>query len=99
MGRVAEELADRVIITSDNPRTEPAEAIIAQVAAGLANPSSPAITAEPDREAAIELALRDARAGDVVLVAGKGHEDYQIIGTERISFSDRAVAARCLGAA
>jgi len=99
MGRVAEELADRVIITSDNPRTEPAEAIIAQVAAGLANPSSPAITAEPDREAAIELALRDARAGDVVLVAGKGHEDYQIIGTDRISFSDRAVAARCLAVA
>jgi UDP-N-acetylmuramoyl-L-alanyl-D-glutamate--2,6-diaminopimelate ligase len=97
MGRVAEKLADRVIITSDNPRTERPEAIIAQITAGLANPDSPKIAVEPDRKRAIELALEKAAAGDVVLVAGKGHEDYQVIGTERISFSDRDVAARCLG--
>jgi UDP-N-acetylmuramoyl-L-alanyl-D-glutamate--2,6-diaminopimelate ligase len=94
MGRVAATLADRVFVTSDNPRSEEPRAIADEVLAGV--PRGAPVTVELDRAAAIELALADARAGDVVLIAGKGHEDYQIVGTQRRPFDDRAVARDAL---
>ena len=94
MGAVAERLADRVIVTDDNPRTEEPGRIVRDILAGLRQPD--AVTVIRDRRAAIERALADAGAGDIVLIAGKGHEDYQIVGTERLPFSDRAVVRQCL---
>jgi UDP-N-acetylmuramoyl-L-alanyl-D-glutamate--2,6-diaminopimelate ligase len=88
MGRIASELSDRVIVTSDNPRTEDPDAIIDEVMAGVA---SATVACETDRRRAIEQALTMAQPGDVVLIAGKGHEDYQIIGTQRVPFDDRRV--------
>jgi UDP-N-acetylmuramoyl-L-alanyl-D-glutamate--2,6-diaminopimelate ligase len=96
MARVAEQIADAVVVTSDNPRTEDPKAIIDDIIGGFANPDSDAITIEPDRAKAIEQAIGQARAGDVVLIAGKGHETYQIIGQERLHFSDQEVAQQCL---
>ncbi|MDR5172336.1 UDP-N-acetylmuramoyl-L-alanyl-D-glutamate--2,6-diaminopimelate ligase [Methylobacillus flagellatus] len=95
MAEVASRLADKVIVTSDNPRNEDPEAIIAEVVAGLHGPAQ----VEPDREQAIIAAVRSAQAGDVVLIAGKGHEDYQEISGVRHPFNDAAVAAIILGAA
>lgn len=83
MGAIAARLADRVIATSDNPRTEPPEAILADIAAG-----APGALQVVDRQAAIAQAVLEAGSRDVVLVAGKGHEDYQEIGGERRPFSD-----------
>ena len=97
MAKVVEQLADFVVVTSDNPRTEQPEDIIKEVAAGFSNPSSPAIIFEPDRVKAIELAVKKAVKNDIVLIAGKGHETYQIIGTQKFNFSDKAVALECLG--
>ncbi len=111
MGGVAGKGSDLVVVTSDNPRTEDPQAIIQAIvpgveAAGLAAISSSAamdgargFVVEPDRRAAIALAVAAAREGDAVLVAGKGHEDYQIVGTERRHFSDREEAIRALGLA
>ena len=87
MAHVAETLADRVVITSDNPRTEDPDAILDDVEAGLSAPE--AALRIPDRAAAIAAAAEQAQPGDVVVVAGKGHETYQIIGTERRHFDDR----------
>ncbi|UCD48896.1 MAG: UDP-N-acetylmuramoyl-L-alanyl-D-glutamate--2,6-diaminopimelate ligase [Phycisphaerales bacterium] len=97
MARAAERLGDLVIVTSDNPRTESPEIIITDIIGGFSGPDSQAIAVEPDRERAISLAIEEARPGDVVLIAGKGHEDYQIIGERRLHFSDREVALRYLG--
>jgi len=97
MARVAEQLADTIVVTSDNPRTEEPKVIINDIIGGFAKGSSPAIVVEPDRERAIALAIERAGAGDVVLIAGKGHETYQIIGDRRLDFSDKEVALRCLG--
>ncbi|HLP14653.1 MAG TPA: UDP-N-acetylmuramoyl-L-alanyl-D-glutamate--2,6-diaminopimelate ligase [Bacteroidota bacterium] len=94
MGRAAEELSDRVIVTSDNPRTEDPRAIIDQVLAGMAHPER--ATIEPDRRKAIELALTRARKGEIILLAGKGHEDYQVIGTEKIHLSDKELVRQLL---
>lgn len=94
MAAVAERLADVVIVTSDNPRTEPAEAILDEVMAGFAEPCR--VRRITDRAEAIRAAVADADAGDVVLVAGKGHETYQVIGTTRHDFDDRAVAQAAL---
>jgi UDP-N-acetylmuramoyl-L-alanyl-D-glutamate--2,6-diaminopimelate ligase len=96
MARVAEELADFVIVTSDNPRTERPEAIIEEIIAGFENPSSPKISVEQDRKKAIELAIKTAEKDDIVLIAGKGHETYQIIGTKKFDFSDKKVAQEYL---
>ena len=96
MARAAEELADSVIVTSDNPRTEDANAIIADIVTGFENPRSQNITIESDRAKAIQLAVSQAKAGDIVLLAGKGHEDYQIIGTEKRHFSDFEEAQKAL---
>lgn len=89
MGRIATELADLTIITSDNPRSEDPRAIIDAIVAGTVGAS---YTIEPDRRAAIALALQEARPGDLVLIAGKGHEPYQIFADRTIEFDDRKVA-------
>ncbi len=97
MGAIAEALADRVLVTSDNPRGESPSAIIHQILSGMRAPRRAAV--EPDRAQAIARAFAEARPGDVVLVAGKGHEDYQEIAGERRPFSDREVVRRLLGSA
>ena len=89
MAEIAERLADVVIVTDDNPRTENGDAIVAAIVAGFKEPGRAIV--ERDRARAIERAVRAGRAGDVVLVAGKGHEDYQIVGIETRHFSDRDV--------
>ncbi|HEY0796569.1 MAG TPA: UDP-N-acetylmuramoyl-L-alanyl-D-glutamate--2,6-diaminopimelate ligase [Acidisarcina sp.] len=95
MGRAAGQGSDVVVLTSDNPRTEDPEAIIADVLPGLDN--SPAtLIVEPDRASAIEIALKQARRGDIVLIAGKGHEKVQIIGDHTIPFDDVEVARSVL---
>ena len=86
MGRIAAEASDVVIVTSDNPRTESPDAIIADILAGI--PQTIPCTVEPDRRAAIRLALGTAKAGDIVIIAGKGHEDYQEINGVKHHFSD-----------
>jgi UDP-N-acetylmuramoyl-L-alanyl-D-glutamate--2,6-diaminopimelate ligase len=92
MGRVATRLADLAIVTSDNPRSEDPDAIIAEVVAGAAGE----VAVEPDRRAAIELAVESAAAGDLVLVAGKGHEQGQEIAGTVLPFDDRVVAREAL---
>lgn len=87
--------ADFAILTSDNPRTEDPDAIIEQVLAGMRG-SEDSYCVIPDRKEAIESAVSMARPGDLVLIAGKGHEDYQIIGTTKHHFDDREVAARAI---
>lgn len=94
MGRVAARLSDRVFVTSDNPRGEDPAAIAREVLAGV--PAGSAVAVELDRRRAIERALDEARRGDVVLIAGKGHEDYQIVGSKRSRFDDRIVARELL---
>jgi UDP-N-acetylmuramoyl-L-alanyl-D-glutamate--2,6-diaminopimelate ligase len=89
MGSVAARLSDRVIVTSDNPRTEDPNLIIDEIVAEIGRDA--AVVREPDRRAAILSALREAKKGDVILIAGKGHEDYQVIGTKKIHFSDREI--------
>ncbi|MAT52714.1 MAG: UDP-N-acetylmuramoyl-L-alanyl-D-glutamate--2,6-diaminopimelate ligase [Porticoccaceae bacterium] len=86
MGRIAEQLADCVIITSDNPRSEPPEHIVEAIRTGLLRPEQAQL--EVDRRAAIRLAITGAQPGDTVLIAGKGHEEFQQIGLDRLPFSD-----------
>jgi UDP-N-acetylmuramoyl-L-alanyl-D-glutamate--2,6-diaminopimelate ligase len=97
MGSAAARGADRVILTSDNPRTEDPQAIARQVLPGLAEGPARSTT-ELDRTRAIESAISSAPAGAVVLIAGKGHESYQIIGAEKLPFDDRVVARQALAA-
>jgi UDP-N-acetylmuramoyl-L-alanyl-D-glutamate--2,6-diaminopimelate ligase len=96
MARVAEELADLVVITSDNPRTEKPEAIIEQIIAGLSPQGRFKVRVEPNRRAAIRLAISLAEGGDVIVLAGKGHEDYQIIGKQKLHFDDVEEAAAAM---
>ncbi|MGE5048589.1 MAG: glutamate ligase domain-containing protein, partial [Deltaproteobacteria bacterium] len=108
MGAAAGARAELVIATSDNPRTEDPLAILAEIEPGLAGAGKSRLDPRharmgmsgycvvPDRREAIELALRSAQAGDAVLIAGKGHEDYQIVGTAKHPFDDRAEARRVL---
>jgi len=99
MGRIAAELADRVILTSDNPRTEDPHQILQQILAGVPNDLRGKVAlVEADRRRAIEYALHTAQAGELVLLAGKGHEPYQIVGTEKLPFSDIEVAKEAAGA-
>jgi UDP-N-acetylmuramoyl-L-alanyl-D-glutamate--2,6-diaminopimelate ligase len=95
MGAIADELADRVIITDDNPRSENPQSITRGIAEGLTRHPPRIIH---DRSEAIATALREAGSNDMVLIAGKGHEDYQIYGDTRRNFSDRQEALRLLGA-
>ena len=92
MGQEVARLSDLSIITSDNPRTEDPRQIIQEILAGIKTGG----IVIPDRREAIELAIKKANPGDVVLIAGKGHETYQIIGTEKIHFDDREVAREAL---
>lgn len=95
MGAIAERLADRIIITDDNPRTENGDVIVADIRKGLTRPEAAIV--ERDRAAAIHRAVNQIAATDVVLIAGKGHEDYQIVGVERRAFSDHEQALQALG--
>lgn len=95
MGAIAEAAADVVVVTDDNPRTESSSTIIEQILAGLREPDAALVV--PDRAEAIRHALAEAEAGDVVVVAGKGHEDYQIVGTETRHFSDRETVLEVFG--
>ena len=95
MGRAVADGADLPVVTSDNPRSEDPAAIIEQIVAGMAGtPRRPFL--EPDRRQAIRWALQHAGPDDLVLIAGKGHETEQIIGTQRLHFDDREVALECL---
>jgi len=96
MGRVVEERSDIAIVTSDNPRTEDPLAIIEDIKEGLSRDNHSII---PDRRSAIYRAIELARKNDIVLIAGKGHEDYQILGDKRIHFDDREIALEALEAA
>ncbi|HYZ88814.1 MAG TPA: cyanophycin synthetase, partial [Myxococcales bacterium] len=109
MGQAAAKRADLIVATSDNPRTEDPLSILAEVEPGLAKHKRKMGISDaragrdgycviPDRAQAIELALRSARPGDAVVIAGKGHEDYQIVGTEKRPFDDRVEARRALEA-
>ena len=104
MAKAAAEYSDLIVVTSDNPRSEQPMRIIEDAVAGLEGlpeidpdldeppEKTPAYTVSEDRRQAIRIAVRWAREGDLVLIAGKGHETYQIIGGERLPFDDREVA-------
>jgi UDP-N-acetylmuramoyl-L-alanyl-D-glutamate--2,6-diaminopimelate ligase len=94
MGAVAADLADRIVLTDDNPRSEDPAAIVREIRTGVGD--HPRVSVVHDRRAAIKMAIERARPGDVVLIAGKGHEAEQIVGRERRAFDDRAVAAALL---
>ena len=95
MGKIAEELADKVIVTSDNPRSENPQQIITDILAGFKSTAD--VIVEPDRELAIKEAYKITNVNDVVLLAGKGHEDYQILANETIHFDDREKVREIFG--
>jgi UDP-N-acetylmuramoyl-L-alanyl-D-glutamate--2,6-diaminopimelate ligase len=97
MGEAAGSLSDLVVLTSDNPRTEDPLLIINDAIIGLQRAAT-RYQVEPDRAAAIRKAIEEARAGDIVILAGKGQETYQIVGVEKRPFDDRAVAREALRA-
>jgi UDP-N-acetylmuramoyl-L-alanyl-D-glutamate--2,6-diaminopimelate ligase len=94
MGAIAARLADQAVVTSDNPRTEDPQKILADVVEGI--PTGTNSMVEADRRVAIGMAIIQAQPGDTVLIAGKGHEDYQILGTEKVHFDDREEAEAAL---
>ncbi|MDU7372915.1 MAG: UDP-N-acetylmuramoyl-L-alanyl-D-glutamate--2,6-diaminopimelate ligase [Klebsiella michiganensis] len=96
MGAIAEEFADIVVVTDDNPRTEEPRAIINDILAGMLDAGH--ARAVEGRAEAVTNAVMQAKENDVVLLAGKGHEDYQIVGNRRLDYSDRVTVARLLGA-
>ena len=96
MARTAEKFADAIYVTSDNPRTERPQSILDEVVAGLSDVGRAKAVVEIDRRDAIHRVLRDAEHGDIVLIAGKGHENYQIIGTEKRHFDDVEEASKAL---
>jgi UDP-N-acetylmuramyl tripeptide synthase len=99
MGRVAALGADRVIVTSDNPRSEEPSDIAQQITSGIDDVVGRShVSVELDRRSAIELALMTARKGDVVIIAGKGHEITQTIGNQVLPFNDAQVANELIGA-
>jgi UDP-N-acetylmuramoyl-L-alanyl-D-glutamate--2,6-diaminopimelate ligase len=112
MGEAATAYSDLTIVTSDNPRLEDPLAIIAEIETGIdikkikkvapdefgVKPDMQCYSVIPDRKTAIETAINQAQKGDIVLIAGKGHEDYQIIGSQKMSFDDRVVAAKAVAA-
>jgi UDP-N-acetylmuramoyl-L-alanyl-D-glutamate--2,6-diaminopimelate ligase len=109
MGRAVARDADIAVVTSDNPRTEPPRAIVETILEGVREVGLPELlrgelagaargfVAEVDRRAAIRLGMQAAQPGDVVLIAGKGHEDYQIVGTVKRHLDDREEVRRALG--
>jgi UDP-N-acetylmuramoyl-L-alanyl-D-glutamate--2,6-diaminopimelate ligase len=94
MAAIAAEIADAVVVTSDNPRTEDPQQILDDVVKGI--PSGTAFNVTLDRAEAIAGAIESARSQDLVLIAGKGHEDYQILGTQKVHFDDREQALNAL---
>ncbi len=94
MGQIAVQWSDHVWVTSDNPRTEEPMAIIEEIVRGVGSAQN--FTIQVDRKKAIFEAIASARPGDLVLIAGKGHEDYQIVGTQKIHFDDREVASEAI---
>jgi UDP-N-acetylmuramoyl-L-alanyl-D-glutamate--2,6-diaminopimelate ligase len=96
MGKVVDTLSDVAVVTSDNPRTEDPDAIINDILNGVYRKKD--LFVETDRRTAITNALSMARTGDIVLIAGKGHEDYQIIGTTKHHFSDREIVQEFIAA-
>jgi UDP-N-acetylmuramoyl-L-alanyl-D-glutamate--2,6-diaminopimelate ligase len=98
MGRLAGELADHVIVTSDNPRSEEPAAILKEIVAGIPSSAPAAVETEPDRRTAIQRAVHMAERGDLIVIAGKGHEDYQIFADRTIHFDDREEARKALHA-
>jgi UDP-N-acetylmuramoyl-L-alanyl-D-glutamate--2,6-diaminopimelate ligase len=94
MGNIAQTLADKIIVTSDNPRQEEPDQIIQDILGGTKKPNE--IETIPDRRSAIEFALVNSAADDTILIAGKGHEDYQIVGEDVLDFDDRKVARQIL---
>jgi UDP-N-acetylmuramoyl-L-alanyl-D-glutamate--2,6-diaminopimelate ligase len=97
MAAIAEKLADAIYITSDNPRTEQPAEIVKEIVQGLSPAARKSAVIEPDRHKAIQRIIADAQPGDVVLLAGKGHENYQIVGTERRHFDDVEEAKNAIG--
>jgi UDP-N-acetylmuramoyl-L-alanyl-D-glutamate--2,6-diaminopimelate ligase len=87
MGAIAERLADEMVVTDDNPRSEDGDLIVADILEGMGQPEQARV--ERDRASAIRLAVELARPGDIVMVCGKGHEDYQLVGDKRLHFCDR----------
>ena len=96
MAAVAGELADQIIVTSDNPRTEDPQQIIDDVLSGFSVDQRTKVVIQLDRFDAIRTAIERADDGDIILIAGKGHEDYQIVGDTKLSFDDREVAREIL---
>lgn len=94
MGAIAEKIADKIVITSDNPRSEDPQTIITDIIAGLKSVDADKVTVEPDRGRAIQLLKTLADNNDVVVIAGKGHEDYQILKDRTIHFDDREEARK-----
>jgi len=95
MGQAAAEASDFVVLTSDNPRSEDPLAIMNDALVGIRRTDVPHVV-EPDRATAIARALQEAREGDIVILAGKGHENYQVLKDKTIPFDDRAVAREVL---
>lgn len=95
MGAIAEQLADRLVVTDDNPRSEEPQAIVKDILAGLVDAGR--VLAVHGRAEAVTSAIMQAKVDDIVLIAGKGHEDYQLVGNQRLDYSDRVTAARLLG--
>ena len=94
MGAIASRYADEVVLTSDNPRHEEAHVILSEIVAGVSAQAH--VVQRVDRKAAIHYALSHAARNDIVLIAGKGHENYQQIGSERFDFSDQVVVQEWL---
>ena len=97
MGRIAVELSDAVFVTDDNPRTEDPDAIIRDIVEGMSD-SVPPLEVIPDRGEAIRMAIGSAAEGDMVVLAGKGHEDYQVLAGDSVHFSDIEEAEKALAA-
>ena len=95
MGKIVGDLSDVAVVTSDNPRSENPEKIIEDILAGM-TACKARIQTIPDRTSAIRWALKHAKAGDVVLLAGKGHETYQILNTGKIHYDEREIVAEIL---
>ena len=95
MGKIASDLADFVIVTSDNPRTEDPSSIVAEVASGIPENGAPHVIIE-DREAAIAWAMQHHQPNDLIILAGKGHETYQIIGKTKRHMDEREIVAATL---
>jgi UDP-N-acetylmuramoyl-L-alanyl-D-glutamate--2,6-diaminopimelate ligase len=94
MGAIGARMSDLTILTSDNPRSEDPGAIIEDILAGI--PDKTYVVVEPDREAAIRFGINSMKEGDCLIIAGKGHETYQIVGSKKSSFDDRECVRACL---